>query len=210
MGADIFEGLKTIRSGLTLEIKNEMKVRSVESASIYQYLVLTVVTWVFVLILRQQVAVDVFFLIGVSFFLQVMGLMIHFALKKTIKARLFKDFDRYFEVLYSLKALCSIEIPISSLMERAGVTSLQKSPAKVLVPIHERLMVIVRSQLQGGQDPRTDLQNLSDELWHLRESCLEQYFKSLMVLRYSMVFLFYLPSFLVVIWGVMGKVMTEL
>ena len=202
MGVINREAFRNIRKGVLSDCQQEQRASSVNRGCWAQYGLICLFVWGFYGVMLSSG----FGALGFwkwSLLLQLLGAGSHWYWQRWYYRRLFRDFELVFQTIYRLGVLLRVEISVGEKIELSGVGNLPLGVNPVLQICVTRARDLVSEYRQSGVAPVEELQILQGETWFQYERCAERYFQWLAVLRFIHLFVFFLSSFLVMIWGVM-------
>lgn len=196
-GGDINNLLKSLKKGVVLELRYDKLTSDSFRGGVFQFMAIAFVTWSFIIstIVLVKIKISIFTLLTI-FILNISGPIAYYYTYNTISKRKFLGFEALFFSMYSIKALCSSGVSISTTLSEYNKLKGGKV-APNLKSISKRLSHVVFRYSNFGISISNELDDLISELWEIKESSLSSFTKSINLIKFSISIIFYfLPYFI--------------
>ncbi len=209
MGGSYKESLLFLREGLRADRQSEKKLKELTLGTWIQMGFMIVLTWGFILLALNLVAIKVSWLnlafIGLW---QGIGLALLPFLLGVLREKYFGDIGRLWKMLYVLKSLGRVPLSRTEIFERAGLLELKNIRQKSVLPLVEKMHLTFERCLKQGGSYEEDVKGFMEELRFQEKWHFELFEKRLTVIKLSLISLFFLPSYLAFIFFLLNDLMT--
>lgn len=208
MGGNYQESILFLREGLQSDKQFEKKIRESRTGIYLQMGMMILLTWLFIFMALNLVDVKMNPLHLIMIFLwQLTGVAcLPFTLQK-LRIKYFGDIGKLWKTLYVLKSLMKVPLPRSDLLTLSGVQELGAIRQKSLSEIVMRLKEMCQKMLKVGTSYEDDLKYLMEELRFQEKWHFELFEKRLTVIKLVLLSVFFLPSYLVFVFLLLGDLM---
>ncbi len=204
-GASTSKLLKELRFGIAKDLRFEKKIRKIIFEGIYQFFLISLVTWMFIWQTKKWVDsfenTQVEFIIGL---MQVVGVIVYLVLVFIQKSNQFSIFNSYLGSVLTWRSLVRVGLGIQEIIQVAQIESnlkVKKSKFKFINNQMERSISLWKSH---GKSPENELIKITDDLWFIHESILEIFCKRVEFIKFIVLAIFYLGAYLVFIFSLIG------
>jgi hypothetical protein len=196
--------LPAIKQGLMQDIQLDQKIFSAFAQGLYQILIILMFTLGSCYLLESQLQVSLGtseFLIPIA--LQVFGLFVYAFLYYQMRFKTFANWQIYLVKAYSMRTLCSAQIPLKLIHEKLQIEQLPSS--KEFLFFKQRLIQFMELIKEQGRIETTDVDMLIAELWQMGLYKFEKFDKLLTAFKLMIICLFSLSGFLALFYQIFGK-----
>lgn len=204
-GGTIIPALDEIRSNIRLSVKMDKKIKDLVQGTIFQYLMISAIIFVFLSLVEIILAISVssitkILILGYLGF----GLLVSRQILALLRKKVFGTFEVYMTSLYTFKILMGLGVPLSSAIEESKIKFLPSS--KQFNPIRNRLFELVKLVQTQGAKGVSEFDLISQELWDNYELSCERFQVYLNGLKLGTILVFALPCFFVCIYQLMSTI----
>lgn len=209
MGGSYQDSLLFLREGLQADRQFEKKLKEMILGTWLQMGMMVVLTWGFILgaLALVDVNVAVYKLLLIAGW-QAVGMSLLPAVIRFFRKRFFSDIGSLWKMLYVLRSLVKIPLSRTEILTLAGIGELKTIQQKSLGHIVEKLKETCQRALQMGGSYEEDILSLMAELRFQEKWHFELFEKRLMVIKLSLMSIFFLPSYLAFIFLLLGDLLT--
>lgn len=204
-GAPIDKAIGEIKKALSKDIYFEKKISSSLMGGIFQMLTITVTGIMFILMscfqLKLKFPYDTF-IIALS--LNALGALIYVFLFHYLKIKYFGSLERIIKSCYLLRCYLRCQMPVISAINKVNFSNLNISKNESY--IKERIDLMLQKIKEVGYLDFSELDMQIDEIWLLFEFKFENFQKILSVLKLGVITLFFLTSYLYVIYSFINMI----
>ncbi len=201
-GSEIKTSLKEIRKSLSLELRENKKIKEAVMGGYFQYFSMCLFIWGFLFMAQNliETQIEIKDLI-IIFFWQALGCVLLVAVISKRKHALFKPFDQYFMYLYRFKTMLRTSRPLDEILK-----SFQKSKKdKSFCMIDERVNILCVQIKKRGRVDLEEVDYLLQELWDHFELQFSKFSTNLVALKLASLVIFVLPSFFMSLFVIFGS-----
>lgn len=199
-GAPIEKAIGEIKKSLSKDIYFEKKISASLMGGVFQMLTITVTGLMFILMscfqLKLKFPYDTF---AIAISLNIIGGLIYVVLFYYLKAKYFGSLERIIKSCYLLRCYLRCQMPVISAISKVNFSNLNISKNEVY--IKERIDLMLQKIKEVGYLDFSELDMQIDEIWLLFEFKFENFQKILSVLKLGIITLFFLTSYLYVIYS---------
>jgi hypothetical protein len=208
VGGSYQDSLLFLRQGLQSDRQFEKKLRENILGAWVQMILMVVLTWLFIFcaLTITNLSIDSFKLLGIAIW-QAAGLMLLPYAVGFFRRRLFGDIGKLWKMLYVLQCLVKVPLPRSDVLTAAGVTALKEIRQKNLAHLVEKLKQTCQRTLQQGLSYEEDVQAMMEELRFQEKWHFELFEKRMTMVKLGLMAIFFLPSYLVFMFLLLGDLM---
>lgn len=208
MGGNYQESLMYLRDGLQADRQFEKKIKEATLGTWLQMGMMMVLTWIFILSALSLVEVKVSFTsLFFIFMWQTIGLASLPFVLRWLRKKYFGDLGKIWKILFILKALVRVPLSRTELFALAGVRELNLIKQRSLEAIVQRLKDTCQRALKVGGCYEEEVQYLMGELRFQEKWHFELFEKRLVMLKLTLLSVFFLPSYLAFIFLLLGDLM---
>lgn len=207
LGVEYKSILSDIRLQAQSDFRFSIKILQVFWEALAQFGVLFFVTWGFAgaiyYIFKEKLSWE-FIILVLS--LQVLGTVI-FSLFYYVKVRRNNlIFTHYFSCLYIFKGLLKINLPVKILCEKSQILTLLES-TKGFSDIRDSLKSLINQMINlGGEGVDERVELICSELLFKQEVSFDKIYKQTQTIKLVVILFFFVPAYLLNIWGILGKI----
>lgn len=208
MGGNYQEALLFLREGLQVDRQFEKKIKEAVLGTWLQMGMMMALTWMFICGALMLVEVKVAFLhLCMIFLWQLIGLGTLPFLMKMLRQKYFGDIGKIWKILFILRALARVPVSRPEVFTFAGVQQLNSIQQKSLAAIVMKLKDSCQKALKVGGSYEEEVKYLMEELRFTEKWHFELFEKRLVVIKLSLLSIFFLPSYLAFIFLLLGDLM---
>lgn len=204
-GAPIDKAIGEIKKALSKDIYFEKKISSSLMGGIFQMLTITVTGLMFILMscfqLKLKFPYDTF---AIALSLNGIGMVIYVFLFYYLKIKYFGSLERIIKCCYLLRCYLRCQMPVISAISKVHFSNISISKNESY--IKERIDLMLQKIKEVGYIDFTELDMQIDEIWLLFEFKFESFQKTLSVLKLGIITLFFLTSYLYVIYSFISMI----
>ncbi len=200
--------LISIKKGLLKDIQFGKKISAELFSGVFQFIVVILVTWGFIFIsckLVPEISPDLL-IINLIVFLQIVGLISYVCVYLYLKRREFNLFDSYFFELYALYSLSLVGISVTETLKIVSLERSSRVKYKKFIHVDTRLERLIIRWKETGITIKKEVLELIDEVWFLQESAFINIVPKLAFLKFCILAIFFLSSFLIYIFSIFSKI----
>lgn len=202
-GAQLNQPFREIIVALSKEEKFILKLRNTLFSSIFQFALISLLTWTFIYLLKEMVQFQVSnSSLVIILILQSLGLILFLLSFLPLQKKLLGDFEKAFFILYSLKGLMAVGIPFSKVLIYSDFENFPKS--KQFNYSYLRLSELTKQAIAQGVNITNFIQEILEDLWLLQDQAFTKFNQFLQVLKFIFLAMFFLPSYLIVIFDLLN------
>ncbi len=192
-----------LRMNLTKDLQFESKLQSNILGGNLQFLVITMTTWIFIFFSSQMADIPLSFnQLIIIFLIQILGVTIFNMSLKKLKVYTFNKFSKAIERLYLFVSLVEVGMPVSQTLSESQVLEGDLMIHKLFLPCASRLMNLVNRWKANGISPKTEVAEIIQELWHIKEVNFERFLKHLDILKFIVLAFFFLPAYFFYLYSI--------
>lgn len=210
LGGNYQDSLIFLREGLQSDRQFEKRSRETLMGVWLQMLMMMFLTWAFIIGALTLVEVQV----GASklvFILcwQIFGLsLLPFIIKK-YREYFFGQIGKLWKMFYVLNSLSKVPLSRSEIFKIAGVSELRTIHQASIMPLVTKFSQICHRALKEGGSYEEEVRHLMSELRFLEKWHGELFEKRLTVIKLGLMGIFFVPSYLVFIYFLLGDLLTS-
>ncbi|MCK5073919.1 MAG: hypothetical protein KAQ98_10870 [Bacteriovoracaceae bacterium] len=209
-GISVRKVLRGIREGLTKDYRFERKLFSELRGGIVQFIVVSAVNWIFALMVMELVNIPIGFSVAsIMIFLQVSGIFLFVLIYIIRKKKSFSIYEKYLSTLIVMRALVEVGLGIDKTLQQTSVDEILGSSDLAFETVRHRLEHAIDSWKRRGTNVKTELDDLIAESWFLMEQRFESFLKSLNVLKFLILAVFYMGSYFVYLFHLTSLFLVE-
>ncbi len=197
-----------LREALRFDSQFEKRLKDIILGTYFQIIVISILTWGFIFLVWYLTRIRLSF--GQHLFLivwQFIGVSLIPYFSSSLRKKYFSDIGQLWHVLFSLYSLQFLPIPRTEVFKLSGVQNLKKIKQKSVGHIVEKIHVICEEATKKGQNYEEDLKLAMDELRFTEKWHCELFEKRMVILKLVILSLFFLPSYLMFIFFILGHLM---
>lgn len=203
LGINLSLYLPKIRLELQRDYRFEKKVQELMINCAYQFLIIIAVTWGFIFFSSMMINVFPSGIVVVSIlFLQFIGVVIFFYLKHFLYQKTFLELEKIIEKFYKFLSLIDVGIPMAKVLEYSQIAALSNTKEKNLTTYAQRVNQLLIYWQQNGHSPKSEMSEILEDIWALKETLFEAFLKKLEVLKFIVLALFYLPAYFLYLFSI--------
>lgn len=189
---------ETFRNILASDLKWERKIQQEFKSGLFQVFCLVFFIWIFIIMSQKSLPEYNDMTKFKTFILvyQLMGLFIYVKMANHLRFNIFKSFEGLAFSVQTLRSLLVVGINFKKLIELSKFAELNQKFKNPLAHIFERLELSVKFWKEQGISPKEELDRLLLELSFAQEIILGQLAQKLMVLKFFVMSIFFLGSYL--------------
>jgi hypothetical protein len=199
-GVPVNSGLKEIKKNLIKDLKFEQKLSAELWGGFIQFLMVSAITWLFSFFTKKIAGVNfpgsVLLFIGL---MQIAGAVFFHKIYHILYRQVFKYFEEYLLGVLTLKSLVVSQQSVGESLKLAKINNLQQIENKQFRLLNQRLKVLITDWQKAGIPIKVQLDEILEEIWFLQEELFLQFLKKVAALKFLVLALFYLSSFLLLI-----------
>ncbi len=197
-GSPLKVPLEDMRKEVIKDSKFERKLGNDKNGAIFQFIFVSAVTWMFVYITEMMLSMRVSraVLWGI-FSLQAIGFGLFFIYYSKIKERIFGPFGNYFLSLYQFKSLMAVGVPIQKSLKTSSIKDLYEIKDKRFDYVNSRILLIIEKVQRQGLSISSDLSELLDEVWFIKEQSFESFIKRSIGVKFAVMALFFVTGYFI-------------
>lgn len=201
-GSEIRTSLKEIRKSLSLEIRENKKIKEAVMGGYFQYFSMCSFIWGFLFMAQNLIDAQIETKdLVLVFFWQVLGCVLLVTVIRKRKHVLFEPFDQYFMYLYRFKTMLRTSRPLDEILK-----SFQKDKNdKSFSMIDERVNILCVQIKKRGKVDLEEVDHLLQELWDHFELQFSKFSTNLVALKLASLVIFVLPSFFISLFVIFGS-----
>ena len=138
----------------------------------------------------------------IIFLIQILGVTIFNMSLKKLKVYTFNKFSKAIERLYLFVSLVEVGMPVSQTLSESQVLEGDLMIHKLFLPCASRLMNLVNRWKANGISPKTEVAEIIQELWHIKEVNFERFLKHLDILKFIVLAFFFLPAYFFYLYSI--------
>lgn len=211
MGGNYQDSLMFLREGLKGDRQFEKKLRESLMGIWAQMLLMMLLTWTFIFTALSLTDIKVpagkLFLILLW---QSIGLSMLPFLLKYFRHKFFADIGKLWKMLYVLNSLSRVPLSRSEIFTMAGIQDLKHIKQKNLSHLVDKLIDTCQKAMKNGGSYSEEVLGLMEELRFQEKWHFELFEKRLTLIKLGLLALFFLPSYLVFIFLILGSLMSQM
>lgn len=205
-GGDINDLLKSLKKGVVLELRYDKLSGDSFKGGIFQFMAIAFVTWAFIIstIILVEIKIPILTLITISF-LNMCGPVAYYFTYNQFSKRCFLGFEDLFFSMYSIKALCSSGVSISTTLSEYNKLK-DKKVVSSLTTLKKRLAHVVYKYSNFGTSISCELDDLISELWEIKESGLNSFTKNINLIKFFISIVFYFLPYFIFLYALVSSI----
>lgn len=209
MGGTYQESLLFLRESLQADRQFEKKIKSSTMGIYLQMISMMTLTWLFIggALYIVEITVKVWSLSMILLW-QLVGVGTLPLILSFLRKKYFADIGKLWKIMFILKSLAKVPLSRSEVLSYAGIQDLAVIKQNTLSDIVMKLMESCQRSLKLGLSYEDDLKYLMEELRFREKHHFELFEKRLTVVKLILLSIFFLPSYLVFIFMLLGDLMT--
>ncbi len=193
------KNFQVVKKALLGDIRFEKKVEKEMRGSLFQYICLGIITWVFIggshQILGEKISMRLEVLLFILCF-QLTGVLFYQVICEKLKKKDFYFFNLYYAPLFRFFSLIYLNLPVGMILEKSGFEVFyRKEPSDWRAVLEDLRGLIDRWKSQGGE-VRSELNDIVEEVYFLRDLSFEKYKEKIQFLRLIFLGVFFLGPYL--------------
>jgi len=197
--------LLSFRKQLKDDLQFEMKIDRLVFGGICQFLAISLITWFFILMTSFVAGFHADSLIlWIVLCLQMVGGVLFYYLISKKKREKLAPFTTFYKVIAIIKLTIGTGISVGECLNRSGIAAIMTPTFKWGVHLKERLNLLVTLWQREGGAMATALDEIMDELLFLRDEDFERLQKVATALKFLILTLFYLSSYLLFVFSMLS------
>lgn len=206
-GAPLSKSIKELLRALAKEEQALKQIWQSFSGGIAQFLVIVAITWGFIysleLIINHHVSFPTILKVCV---LQILGGFCYLVSFLLSYKREMGGFDQAFYTVYSVRSLLQAGLPLSMVLKQSQIQMFPNS--KKFQYINTRIDYLTSHGLKQGGEVLVPLTEVIGDLWELHTSSYQKFNKILMLIKFVLLVLFFVPSYLLVTFDLVSGLMS--
>lgn len=196
MGVGIKKIIPELRANLIKDIQFEKKVFSEISSSIAQFVIVTFVTWAFILLSTSILDLPIKLGYAVTIIvLQITGAIVFIFFIKKMKRKIFSPFYFSLSEIYFFSVLYEVGVPLNDAIDKSNIMVGDLVAVPKLSVFSDRVLKLIDRLRQTGMPLGVELGEIKQELWHLQDQDFTKFTKLLQMAKFFTLSLFYLPAY---------------
>lgn len=193
------KNFQEVKKALLGDIRFEKKVEKEMRGSLFQYICLGIITWVFIggshQILGEKISMRLEVLLFILCF-QLTGVLFYQVVCEKLKKKDFYFFNLYYAPLFRFFSLIYLNLPVGMILEKSGFEVFyRKEPSDWRAVLDDLRGLIDKWKSQGGE-VRSELNDIVEEVYFLRDLSFEKYKEKIQFLRLIFLGVFFLGPYL--------------
>lgn len=203
-GAKIESSLREFKGHIQKEKKFDQKISDSLKSGITQYLFISLFTWFFLFYAKTMIDVSLNKIELICLLLwQFFGLLFYISVFEILKKHSLSPFSILIECVYKFKTLVSFSRSVNQI--RDEVLPKGYTFKGDLLLVFEKIELILQKMLTKGKYRPDELDGVIIETWDLLEINLERFEKKMNLLKFFILALFVLPSYLVTVISTLNQ-----
>jgi hypothetical protein len=203
MGLPLKEILRELKINLSLEIQFELKCESIAKNSYFQFLMMGVVTWGFVLftnmMIELRLKIQDYLII---LLLQICGAFIFVKFSKKLNQKHFKNFDDFIKKMYIFLTYLEVNASQSKAIIESEVLHLGELKDERFLPCAYRLEEAITKWKDLGLSPKGESKAILLEIWNLKEQTFHVFIRQFESLKFCVLAFFFLPAYFYYLYAI--------
>lgn len=195
--------LKSLRPLISKDLRFEEKIQSLFLNSIGQFFILSVFTWIFHFSSTSTLGPNSSWL--AVCLLQVAGLISFIIFYQKMRLKSFRSIDEFFKRLFLFQSLKLVGLSMGEVLAKSKADQFIELPKGPLRSLGRQLILLCEKWTKEGYSIDSELNELLNELNHLREESCRKFELRLSGLRFVHLLGFYLFAYLLVILGLIRQ-----
>ncbi|OFZ49513.1 MAG: hypothetical protein A2381_19240 [Bdellovibrionales bacterium RIFOXYB1_FULL_37_110] len=209
-GISLSKILIPIRGGIKKDFQFEKKIQNELVGGIFQFLFVSIITWLFSFMVYKMVQLDSSWLTKmIILVLQILGTTFYVIIYRMQKIRQFKIFETYFQVLFFLMSLIDVGLSSSKVLHQSGFSRIDELKDPHFLIVNKKLKGLVEVYKNNGHQIKSDLEGLIEEIYFLQEERFEQFLKFLGILKFVILCLFFLSAYFIYLFTLFSLFLME-
>jgi hypothetical protein len=205
-GASYRESLVSLREQLRSDDRFEKQVKQELMGGLFQFLLIIFCTWGFYIASVKMLETQFNYSIIMKILaLELLGVSAFLLAFKALKQKCFAHFQDFYHIIYVLMSLTPLGLPLARVLELSQIAQLNAPLKKItgeLALIKQRLSHLIEVQLKQGIGIQGELKLVAEDIQDLEKLKFQNFLNLLMALKLAIIFLFILPSYLLVIYQI--------
>ena len=193
------KNFQVVKKALLGDIRFEKKVEKEMRGSFFQYVCLGLVTWFFIggshQILGEKISISLKKLLLILCF-QMAGVLLYQVVCRRVKKKDFYFFNLYYGPLFRFFILIHLNLPVGVVLEKSGFEVFYKERPLSWKPVLEDLRSLINKWKNQGGEVRSELDDIVEEVYFLRDLSFEKYKEKIQFLRLIFLGIFFLGPYL--------------
>ena len=199
-GAPIDKAIGEIKKALSKDIYFEKKISSSLYGGVFQMATVTVTGFLFILMSCFQLKLPFpYYTFSIALSLNFLGIIVYGACYYYFKLRCFGALENIIKSCYLLRCFLRCQMPVVSAINKVDFSSFKISKEETY--LKDRIDLMLQKIKKIGHLDFNDFDMQIEEIWLLFEFKFEHFQKTLNVLKLSVMTLFFLTSYLYVIYS---------
>ncbi len=203
LGLPLRDILRELKINLSKEIQFEMKCKAIAKNSYFQFVMMVLVTWGFILFTNSMIELSLdlshYFVI---LFLQITGAFFFLKISKKLKTKHFKNFDSLIKKMYSFLTFIEVNSSQSKAIAESEILQLGQLVDERFLPCAYRLEEAIKKWKDLGLSPKTETQAVILEVWNLKEQTFQVFIRHYEGLKFSILAFFFLPAYFYYLYAI--------
>lgn len=203
LGVSLKTILPELRGNLIKELQFEKKILNLVFGGNLQFLVVVLTTWSFIFLSSQLADLSLSF---VNLFIigsvQLMALILFNVCFMRLRERGLKKYSVALEQLYLFTGMVEVGLPVNFVLGQSNVLNGEIGRHKGFGQCYERLFNLVNRWKEQGLSPKTETQEIINEIWHLKEEGYDRFIKHLDLLKFTILAFFFLPAYFFYLYSI--------
>ena len=199
LGGHPKKNFQEVKRALLGDVRFEKKVEKEMRGSFFQYICLGVTTWLFIgashKILGPKVSIKPETLLFILCF-QMVGVLLYQIVCHRVKKKDFYFFNLYYGPLFRFFCLIYLNLPVGIVLEKSGFEVFYRKEPLSWKPVLEDLRGLIDRWKNQGSEVRSELSDIVEEVYFLRDLSFEKYREKIQFLRLVFLGIFFLCPYL--------------
>lgn len=215
-GAPLSRPLKELVAALRKEEQALKQMWQSFVGGLMQFLIVVMITWLFIYALKfiidYQVTLSILYKVTL---LQLLGGIFYFVGFVVSYQKVMGGFDQAFYSVYTMRSLLQAGLPLSMVLNRSQMHDFMNSAtnsisnAKSFGHISKRLEYLTSHGLKQGAEILAPLNEIIDDLWVLHKNCFQHFNKLLLLIKFILLVMFFVPAYLLVSFDLVSGLMSH-
>ena len=193
------KNFQEVKKALLGDVRFEKKVEKEMRGSFFQYIFLGITTWLFIggshKILGAKVSISLESLLSILCF-QMIGVLLYQIVCQRVKRKDFYFFNLYYGPLFKFFCLIYLNLPVGMVLEKSEFEVFYRKEPLGWKPVLEDLRDLIDRWKNQGGEVRSELSDIVEEVYFLRDLSFEKYREKIQFLRLGFLGIFFLCPYL--------------
>lgn len=203
-GHPLSKVIRQFISTLYYEEKFTKKLKDSVFSTLIQFLVISLITWLFIELLWQMVEIKIdSSVVLLIFSIQLSGVILFCLSTYFLYHKILSDFDRALFTIYSIKGLSQVGLSISKILALSKFEQFPKSNKFLFT--YERLNQLTKQAITEGLAISKSIDDILEDLWLNQKHSFAKFRQILTINKFIFMAVFFLPSYLIVIFNLINN-----